>query len=77
MQSAYLNVMEGQLHHVGQQQGRLATALGEGLASLEDLQAAAGALDIKMAQSLANEVRKKHHKWVYHRLRRAIMGLYR
>ena len=49
--------MEGQMQHVGQQQGRLAAALGEGLASLEELHATAGALDVKMSQSLANEVR--------------------
>ena len=52
-----MSVMEGQMQHVGQQQGRLATALGEGLASLEELHAMAGALDAKMAQSLLNEVR--------------------
>lgn len=61
LQSTYLHVMEGQLQHVSQQQARVAAALGEGLASLEDLHVAAGALDVKMAQSLANEVRHAYH----------------
>lgn len=48
--------MEGQLQHVGMQQVRLAAAVSEGLASLEDLHVAAGALDGKIEHSLANEV---------------------
>ena len=49
-------MIEGQLEHVGQQQARLAAAVTEGLASLEELHAAAGELDGKLLQSLANEV---------------------
>lgn len=49
-------MMEGQLQHVGTQQVRLAAAVSEGLASLEDLHTAAGVLDGKIEQSLANEV---------------------
>ena len=57
LQSAHLRGLEGQLEDVGAQQERLAAAVSEGLDSLEDLHIAAGALDGKLSQSLANEVR--------------------